>query len=89
MTTLIIARHGNTFEDGEPPRRVGARTDLPLTNKGRMQARAVGLWLKENKLMPDVVYSSTLQRTIETRPTRRIRETDSVAQPVYQSRHFQ
>jgi transcriptional regulator GlxA family with amidase domain len=31
MTTLIIARHGNTFEDGETPRRVGARTDLPLS----------------------------------------------------------
>ncbi len=81
-TTLIIARHGNTFEDGELPRRVGARTDLPLTDKGRMQARALGLWLKDNRLMPDVVYSSTLRRTIETAKLA-IRET-GVAQPVYQ-----
>ena len=66
MTTLIIARHGNTFEAGETPRRVGRRTDLPLTEKGREQARAIGRYLKENKLIPDVVYASELQRTQET-----------------------
>ena len=82
MTTLIIARHGNTFESGEKPRRVGARTDLPLTEKGRMQGRAIGLWLKENKLMPDVVYSSTLSRTVETAKLA-VQET-GVKQPVYQ-----
>ena len=27
MTTLIIARHGNTFGKGDTPTRVGARTD--------------------------------------------------------------
>ena len=31
MTTLVVIRHGNTFEADEEPRRVGARTDLPLT----------------------------------------------------------
>ncbi len=66
MTTLIIARHGNTFEDGETPRRVGARTDLPLVEKGRLQARALGRYLKANNLLPDVTYTSTLQRTQET-----------------------
>ena len=34
MTRLVIVRHGNTFEAGEPPRRIGARTDLPLTATG-------------------------------------------------------
>ena len=66
MTTLIIARHGNTFEADETPRRVGARTDIPLTQKGRDQAKAIGKYLKENRLVPDVTYSSTLKRTIET-----------------------
>lgn len=66
MTTLVIARHGNTFEEGEAPRRVGARTDIPLTEKGREQARAMGTWLKENRLVPDAAYSSNLRRTIET-----------------------
>lgn len=86
MTTLIIARHGNTFESGEPPRRVGARTDLPLTEKGRMQARGIGLWLKENKLIPDVVYSSTLKRTLETAQLAIIES--GVKQPVFQLEIF-
>lgn len=66
MTTLIIARHGNTFEDGETPRRVGVRTDLPLTEKGCEQAQAIGRWLKENKAIPDVAFHSDLCRTRET-----------------------
>ncbi len=63
MTTrLIIARHGNTFESGEVPRRVGGRTDIPLTRKGEEQARAIGLYLKEHHLPPAVVYAGSLQR---------------------------
>lgn len=66
MTTLIIARHGNTFGPNDTPTRVGGRTDLPLVESGHEQARKLGSYLKENKLIPDVVYSSQLQRTIET-----------------------
>ena len=66
MTTLIIARHGNTFESGETPRRVGARTDLPLTEKGRAQGYAIGEYLKQNNLLPDMIYTSHLQRTRQT-----------------------
>lgn len=66
MTTLIIARHGNTFEPRETPRRAGARTDLPLVDKGHEQARAIGRWLKTNGLYPEAIYSSQLQRTIDT-----------------------
>ena len=40
--TLTIVRHGNTFADDETPRRIGARTDLPLVESGRVQARALG-----------------------------------------------
>ncbi len=66
MTILIIARHGNTFDPGEKPRRVGARTDLPLSSSGETQARALGQWLKTNRLYPEAVYSSQLQRTKQT-----------------------
>jgi 2,3-bisphosphoglycerate-dependent phosphoglycerate mutase len=66
MTTLIIARHGNTFNPGETPTRVGARTDLPLVQTGIEQAKAIGRYLKDNRLIPDVIYSSTLQRTYDT-----------------------
>lgn len=67
MTTrLIIARHGNTFEDGETPRRVGRHTDLPLTGKGREQARRIGQWLRQNGHEPEAAFCSPLRRTQET-----------------------
>jgi 2,3-bisphosphoglycerate-dependent phosphoglycerate mutase len=66
MTTLIIARHGNTFEKGEIPRRVGCRTDLPLVESGRVQATAMGAWLKRAGLRPHPIYCSDLKRTQQT-----------------------
>jgi len=66
MVQLIIARHGNTFGPEDTPTRVGARTDLPLVESGRAQAIAIGQWLDANKIKPDIIYTSQLQRTIET-----------------------
>lgn len=66
MTTLIIARHGNTFHSDEKPTRVGAHTDLPLVDSGKAQGRALGEWLKKNELYPEITYSSQLKRTVET-----------------------
>lgn len=66
MTTLIIARHGNTFNPGELPRRVGAGTDIPLTESGWVQARKLGVHLKESHLIPDIAFSSEQQRTRQT-----------------------
>jgi probable phosphoglycerate mutase len=40
MRRILLVRHGNTFEDGAPVVRVGARSDLPLTAKGLAQAKA-------------------------------------------------
>jgi broad specificity phosphatase PhoE len=42
VTLLYLVRHGNTFEAGEPPRRIGSRTDLPLTETGKAQGRLLG-----------------------------------------------
>ncbi len=81
MTTLIIARHGNTFDPGQTPTRVGAHTDLPLVEKGREQARAIGRYLKDNRLIPDAVYASQLKRTQETAQIA-IKES-GVTNPVY------
>ena len=66
MTTLIIARHGNTFGPDVTPTRIGARTDLPLVESGQTQGEKLGAWLKENEVYPEVVYSSELQRTKQT-----------------------
>ncbi len=39
---FVIVRHGKTFAAGEVPRRIGARTDLPLTDEGEQEARRLG-----------------------------------------------
>jgi 2,3-bisphosphoglycerate-dependent phosphoglycerate mutase len=66
VTRLLIARHGNTFEAHEAPRRVGSRTDIPLTEEGRAQARAIGQYLKKKNMLPQAVFSGHLRRTKET-----------------------
>lgn len=64
--TLFIVRHGNTFEAGETARRVGLRTDLPLVDSGRAQARALGRWFAAQGIRFDGAFSSPLLRTRET-----------------------
>lgn len=66
MTTLLIARHGNTFEKDQTPLRVGLRTDMPLSSSGKTQAVNLGNYLQINKIYPVVVYCSNLKRTQET-----------------------
>jgi 2,3-bisphosphoglycerate-dependent phosphoglycerate mutase len=62
---LLIARHGNTFARGDVVRRVGV-SDLPLVESGFNQGRLLGAYLKNNHLLPDVIFTSRLQRTIQT-----------------------
>jgi 2,3-bisphosphoglycerate-dependent phosphoglycerate mutase len=64
-TTLLIARHGNTFGPGDIVTRVGT-TDLPLVASGLLQGRLLGTHLKQNDLIPDVIFTSKLQRAIQT-----------------------
>ncbi len=63
--TLIIARHGNTFDADDTPRRVGKNTDIPLVEEGRNQAKRIAGYLKEQQLKPAHIYTSTLKRTEE------------------------
>jgi 2,3-bisphosphoglycerate-dependent phosphoglycerate mutase len=60
--TLIIARHGNTFSSEEIVRRVGI-TDLPLVESGIQQAQLLAHHFKAIQRIPDVFFTSELQRT--------------------------
>lgn len=66
MTTILIARHGNTFDKGDRVIRIGCKTDLPLSSSGRSQAVLLGKYLEHRKLKLGAVFTSTLKRTIET-----------------------
>lgn len=62
---LILGRHGNTFRSGEKVVMVGARHDLPLTEVGEQQARALGEALQHNRLAIKNAYAGPLIRTRE------------------------
>jgi probable phosphoglycerate mutase len=62
---LVLARHGNTFEAGDKVVWVGARTDLPLTAKGREQATALGEGLQPVRSAIKRLVSGPLSRTRE------------------------
>jgi len=63
---LILIRHGNTFESGQTPVQVGLKTDLPLTEKGRLQADQIAKYLKQHDITPHVIYCGQLQRQKST-----------------------
>lgn len=63
---FVIVRHGNTFEAGTQPRRIGARTDLPLTQEGEAQARRLAEHFAQQGLRFDRVMISPLKRTRQT-----------------------
>ena len=60
---LLLARHGDTFGPGDTPVFVGANEDLPLTETGLEQSRAIGRALREAGVMPDRILAGPLKRT--------------------------
>lgn len=63
---FVIVRHGNTFAANETPRRIGARTDLPLTDAGRGQARHLGAHFVKAAWQFSRALVSPLDRARET-----------------------
>lgn len=63
---LILARHGNTFGPGDKVVWCGARTDLPLVDKGHRQAAAIGAALHEASIVPAAIICGPLIRTRQT-----------------------
>jgi broad specificity phosphatase PhoE len=59
---IVLVRHGET--DWNRIHRFQGRSNLPLNQKGREQARALALALKDESLA--AIYSSTLSRAMET-----------------------
>ncbi len=62
---LLLARHGNTFEAGDKVVWVGARTDLPLTARGRDQAAALATGLQPFGPRIGRIIAGPLKRTRE------------------------
>jgi len=67
-TRIIICRHGNTFDKGDVVTRVGARTDLPLSQSGLAQAEKLKAYFdpKRGEHLFEQAYCSELRRTHHT-----------------------
>jgi 2,3-bisphosphoglycerate-dependent phosphoglycerate mutase len=63
---LFLVRHGNTFEKGETPTQVGAKTDLPLTAQGKEQAKYFAHFLALEKCPIKAIYTGSLKRQIDS-----------------------
>lgn len=63
MLRLILVRHGET-ERNLSARLQGGKSDIPLNEKGRRQARSVGFALRGERLL--AIYSSPLKRAFDT-----------------------
>lgn len=63
-TRFCLIRHGETTWNTE--RRLQGHTDTPLNSRGETQARQMAQALKNANLSFDVLYSSDLQRAVNT-----------------------
>uniref|UniRef100_UPI0035133E8D histidine phosphatase family protein n=1 Tax=Henriciella pelagia TaxID=1977912 RepID=UPI0035133E8D len=66
---VYIVRHGNTFDKGDTVTRVGARTDLPLSMSGRLQAEALAKHFADTDIRFASAAAGPLKRTLETART--------------------
>ncbi|PIV90632.1 2,3-diphosphoglycerate-dependent phosphoglycerate mutase [Candidatus Gracilibacteria bacterium CG17_big_fil_post_rev_8_21_14_2_50_48_13] len=64
MGKLILLRHGESLWNKE--NRFTGWVDVDLTEKGREEAKHAGWLLKDANLVPEVAFTSYLQRAIKT-----------------------
>ena len=62
---LLLVRHGNTFEADQTPVQVGRAEDIPLVDKGRLQASELGQVLKPIASRIKGITAAGLKRTTE------------------------
>ncbi|NQY44198.1 MAG: histidine phosphatase family protein [Legionellales bacterium] len=63
---LYFVRHGNTFNSNEKPRQIGAKTDIPLTEKGIEQIRQLKKHFSTKNISFANYYCGSLKRQIQT-----------------------
>ncbi len=62
MKTLLILRHAKA----EPHGQAESDHDRALTLQGQNTAASIGFYLRENDLIPDLIFCSDAVRTVET-----------------------
>lgn len=81
---LLLIRHGETLWNQEG--RIQGHTDVPLSERGREQARRVGAVLRAEK--PAAVVSSDLRRALETAELAAPPGLQPIAEPRFREAYF-
>lgn len=84
MIELVLVRHGQSTWNLE--NRFTGWTDVPLTEKGILEAREAGIILKEKGYTFDVAYTSVLKRANDT--LNLILEELNLSIPIYYDYHL-
>jgi 2,3-bisphosphoglycerate-dependent phosphoglycerate mutase len=61
---IVLVRHGESIWNQES--KFTGWTNIPLTENGKKEAENIALKLIENKIYPTILFSSVLNRSIET-----------------------
>lgn len=61
---IVLVRHGESIWNQES--KFTGWTNIPLTENGKKEAENIALKLIENKIYPNILFSSVLNRSIET-----------------------
>ena len=64
LKKILLIRHGESVWNQES--KFTGWTNIPLSTKGRKEAENVAFTLIENNLYPNIIFSSVLDRSIET-----------------------
>lgn len=64
ITKLCLIRHGETAWNAE--RRLQGHTDIPLNQRGVLQAQRMAMALKNSQISFDALYTSDLKRAVDT-----------------------
>lgn len=87
ITRLCLIRHGET--NWNMDRRLQGHTDTPLNEHGKAQARLMARALQNTRLEFDALYSSDLQRAIDTaHAITEVLRTPATALSDLRERHF-
>jgi 2,3-bisphosphoglycerate-dependent phosphoglycerate mutase len=61
---IVLVRHGESIWNQES--KFTGWTNIPLTEKGRKEAEKIAKTLMEHNIYPTILFSSVLQRSVET-----------------------
>ena len=87
LTRICLIRHGETNWNAE--RRMQGHTDIELNQRGKEQAAQLALALKKSGLYFDLLYTSDLQRAVDTgKAVAQALNLKTIAIPDLRERHY-